>query len=85
MAKPRGGPQDHPKKRQFVAQTPFGARNGHLEGKISQLKIQNGHLEAIQMAIWKLQRAIWKRQGAIWGHLQAKSGHVDTANGHVEA
>ena len=26
--------------------TPFGARNGHLEGKISQLKIQKGHLEA---------------------------------------
>ena len=46
MAKPRGGPQDPPKKRQFVAQTPFGARNGHLEGKISQLKAQNGHLEA---------------------------------------
>ena len=41
-----GGPQDHPKKRQFVAQTPFGARNGHLEGKSSQLKAQNGHLEA---------------------------------------
>ena len=46
MAKPRGGPQDHPKKRQFAAQTPFGARNGNLEGKISQLKAQNGHLEA---------------------------------------
>ena len=41
-----GCPQDPPKKRQFVAQAAFGARNSRAEAQNSHLDAQNGPLEA---------------------------------------
>ena len=56
-----GGPQDRPKKLQFVAQAAFGGRNGHVEAQNGPLETTNGHLEA-QKVFWKLKTEHFEAQ-----------------------